>query len=35
MEFLEVGDEVVDSLGVEVLMRWKFDVREFIESAGK
>jgi hypothetical protein len=35
MEFLEIGDEVVDSLGVEALMKWKFDVREFIGSAGK
>lgn len=35
MEFLEVGDEAVYSLGVEVLMEWKFDVSEFIGSAGK
>lgn len=35
MEFLQVGDEVMDSLGVEVLMRWKFDVSEFIGFAGK
>jgi len=35
MEFLEVGDEIMDSLGVEVLMRWKFNVSDFIGSAAK
>jgi len=35
MEFLEVGDEVMDSLGVEVLMRGKLEVSEFIGFAGK
>ena len=35
MQFLEVGDEVMDSLGVEVLMRCRIDVSEFIGFVGK
>jgi len=35
MKFLEVGDEVVDSLGVEVLIRRRIGVSEFIGFVGK
>ena len=35
MNFLEVGYEDVDSLGIEDSVRRKFDISEFIEPAGK
>lgn len=35
MEFLEVSDEIVDSLGIKVLIKWKFDVSDFMGSARK